>query len=194
MTRLYQATFITIGCIGVINFIVHTFIMMFLLRIRVLRQKKSNQLLVNINIGHALVGITLFATIFDKSNILTYINYATYVYGNTALVLLTVDRCVMIRWPFRYQSLPKYVHYLFLMASPLTALAGLLIGIVNDNGTAKTAAVRVPAMRRAMIFTIFAWLSILFVSNLIVYLVLRKQRRAISVATVASTTNKRRAE
>ena len=186
MTPLYKETFLIMGCIGVINFIVHTSIMMFLLRIRVLRQKKSNQLLVNLNIGYALAGINLFATIFDKSNMLNYLTYASYAYGNAALVLLTIDRCVMIRWPFRYQSLPKYVQCFSLMASPATALVALFIGIFNDDGTASTVAMRVPAMRRAMIFTVSVFILVLFVSNLIVYLILRKQKQAISQATVAS--------
>ena len=125
---LNSITFAVLGGLGLINCTLHSFIMVFLVYVPALRQKKSNQLLININIGHAVNGFIVFLMIFSKANALTYISYAFSAHGNTSLVFLTIDRAILIRWPFRYQTLPFWIQILFLMASPSAAISSILIG------------------------------------------------------------------
>ena len=112
---LNSITYAVLGGLGLINCTLHSCIMVFLLYVPALRRKKSNQLLINISIGHIVGGFTLFLMIFSKANTLTYINYAFSAHGNISLVILTIDRAILIRWPFRYQTLPSWIQILFLM-------------------------------------------------------------------------------
>ena len=157
-----------------------------------LRQKKSNQLLNNHNIGHIVNGFTSFLMIFSKANALTYISYAFSAHGNILLVFLTIDRAILIRWPYRYQTLPSWIQILFLVASPSAAFSSILIGSLRDNGAKSTVALRIPLMRRALVLGISSFSLVLFLSNLVIWLVLQKQKRAIRLNEPSqATTNDR---
>ena len=172
------------GITGLIQFLVHAFIMIFLLSVPQLRQRKSNQLLININVGHALTGITLFVMIFIKSNSLTYINYSGYAQGNMALVMLTIDRCIMIRWPFRYQTLPNLFHVIFMVSSPIVASVILVNGVIlfphqpsDDN----------VFYMSLFVYVMIVVMVVLLATNALVYATVLKQKRLIKNTLVAST-------
>ena len=97
----------------------------------------------------------------------------------------------MIRWPYRYQTLPKCIQVFFLSASPLSALGMFILGFLKNNGTTKTVSIRIAEMRKTGVFNISLFSFALFVSNFIVYMVLRKQKRAIRASEISSTQNNR---
>ena len=147
-----------------------------------MRQKKSNQLLININVGHALTGMTYFIDLFLNSNALTYFNYAGYVLGHMALVFLTIDRCILICWPFHYQRLPKVFHVFLMLSSPITSLSVLLHGLINFDS--------VPALQNSLamkgaIYGILVDNILLLFSNSIVYWTVQKQKNAIQALCVS---------
>ena len=175
------------GIICLFSFLIHFFIMVFLIRIRVLRQKKSNQLLININLGHMISGISLFLMNFTYSSVLSHVNYAFYSHGNVAMVILTIDRCIMIRWPYRYQALPAWVQIIFLATSPCTAVVSISVGLLSGR-------IEQPAMgdswyRQTLLFGISTYSITLFVVNSIVYLVIRKQKRSIRAGQIGQELN-----
>ena len=175
------------GSVGLLVFVAHTLILTLLLWFPNLRQKKFNQLLVNLNIGHAVTGGTLFAGIFyPRSNMLTYINYAGYAHGNMSLTMLTVDCCIMIRRPFLYQTLPAMFHVALLVTSPLVALSILVDALVNR--------LHVPSHgdRFTMTFIVYAIITltvVLLTLNTLVYLTLLKQKKLIRSNHVVAVGN-----
>ena len=170
------------GCIGLIVFFVHIIILSLLLWYPNLRQKKSNQLLININIGHAITGSTLFATIFyPHSNLLTYINYAGYAHGNVSLTMLTVDRCFMIRRPFLYQTLPAAFHVALLVTSPVVALSIFTEAVVNRLHVASD---KDRFTMTLFVYAIIIVTIVLLTLNTLVYLTLLKQKKLIKSCQV----------
>ena len=107
------------------------------------------------------------------------------------MVILTIDRCIMIRWPFRYQTLPTWVQIHFLAASPLSAVVAMLIGFLSESKG--QFAMENPLLRKAMLFGIsLLWIA-LFVANSIVHLAVYKQKNAIRAVQVGQESSEDRA-
>ena len=170
------------GIIGLTEFFIHSFILIFLLSIRQLRGQKSNQLIININIGHAVTGVTLFITWFSLTSIVTHVTFVGVTLGNVALVMLTVDRCIMIRWPFRYQTLPKLFHFTLMTFPPLTVIGTFIQGILTKRNIR---ADKDPEAMKYFVFGMSFLILVLLISNSIVYWTLIKQKRAIKSCQVS---------
>ena len=173
------------GTIGLLVCVIHLLIISFLLWFPSLRQKNSNRLFMNLNIGHVVTGLTLFIVVFcPDSNLLTYINYAGYAHGNISLVMLTLDRCFMIRRPFLYQTLPYAYHVALLVTSPIVALSIFIEALVNRLHT--------PSHLDRFTMTLFVYAIIavtifLLALNTLVYMTLLKQKRLIRSCLVPTS-------
>jgi len=98
-------------CIVIIYFIIISSI----LTCKKLRRIKTNQLILSLGIGHCIYGMVNFSGVWFHIQ-LGKIAYIGYNYANVAIVMLTIDRCVMICWPFRYETMHVGIH-VFLMSS-----------------------------------------------------------------------------
>ena len=166
------------SCLSCIYGIVHVLISILIFTCRRIREKKSNQLLLNMSIGYAFCGFSNLAGVMlpflDTS--ISIITFAGYSYSNVALVFLTIDRCLYIRWPFRYNSFPRVLHVFFIACSPASAAYTIYKALAVENNSHVTDDVN--AMR-TFIFGIATIMIILLSTNSLVFCTLRSQRRKI---------------
>ena len=163
------------------TFLIHALIFTVLLCTPSLRCKKANQLLMTLNVAHALTSIFSLTRVlyFDRPypGLLSYVVFGGYCQGNIALVVLTVDRCIMIRWPFRYQALPRWFHVGMIGVSPAIFVTIFTTAVSTQLATRP---VRESDMYiHTVVYGITIFTVILLLSNSLVYVTLLKQRRSI---------------
>jgi len=165
--------------------ICHFCIIILILTCKRIREKKSNQLLLNLSTGHALCGFTSLTGCFlpFSHQSMDGIIFASYIYSNTSLAMLTIDRCIYIKWPFRYNSLPTLLHVSFMACSPLNA--GFVIYKALDNDNNLHVSEDVESMR-VFIFGIGALMALLLSANSLVFCTLQGQKRKIKSLRVAT--------
>ena len=115
---------------GLIVSIICVVVIFFIIKIKKIRTKKSNQLLLNLCVGHLFTGIAHFYGIFTLQPVGKYVN-SGHIYSTFALVFLSIDRFIFIRHPFRYNTVKAYhrVHIGFMLSSPLIYIILSLIHI-----------------------------------------------------------------
>jgi len=150
-------------CIVIVYFIVISSI----LTCKKLRVTKTNQLILNLGIGHCIYGmVNAFGIWFDFK--LSKIAFIGYNYANVAIVMLTIDRCLMIRWPFQYETMHVGIHVFLMSSSPqLTnaVMAGLQNNVVQDNSSMKV-----------LIYGISILMVCLSIPNILIFITLQKQK------------------
>ena len=164
------------------TFLVHCFIFTILLLTPSLRRKRSNQLLMTLNIAHVLSSILVLARVlyFEQPlpGLLSYAIFSAYSQSNVALVVLTVDRSIMIRWPFRYQTLPGWFHCVLMVVSPTT------FGSVFTTAKVLRLYEKPPResdiYQHTVVYGIIILTAILLLANSFVYMTVLKQRRSIT--------------
>lgn len=165
-----------IGMLGLLYVIQHIFIFIVILWSRKLRQNKTNQILLNLNAAYIITGLANFIPIVISMH-LAFLQFPGYVYSNTSLFVLSIDRVIFIKWPFHYQRLDWKVHSFFLLLTPISFLAPLTGTIIS--GSYNMQVVRNEAAVRVKIFGTVAVIFTLGISNILIYLVLRGHQKAI---------------
>ena len=160
---------------GLFMFLLYIFIIFVLLSSPRLRRKKSNQLLMNLSIGHLMTGLSHFAGMWTTFHVSRFVFLGVF-YANISLVTLTIDRCIYIRFPFRYQLLNRGVHVLFMTVSPVLCIVLLFaysLDGLNNPANAGTVA-KIPFLSSLVVTT-----GMLFIPNLVVFRIVRRQRMTI---------------
>lgn len=159
--------------LGFIVSVICVIVILFIGWFKNLRKKKANQLLLNLCIGHLLTGTAHFCRILSFPSATKFV-FSGYMYSTIALVLLSFDRFIFIRHPFRYYT-RRYnrAHTVFMLFSPLVYciyfVDSFISVIMNDK--AKLAG--------SFIFVFFTTITVLIFLNVSIYATICKQRRAI---------------
>ena len=90
-----------IAVFGLTYAIIHFMIAYIILLNKKLRRNLSNLLLLNLNVTYVFCGLVHFSDprLFSDG---LYIRSPAYFYLSSALWCLTIDRLILIRWPFHY--------------------------------------------------------------------------------------------
>ena len=171
---------------GLLTFTLHFLVVILIAATPSLRCKKSYQLLVNMSCGHTLSGVVIFIGAFKHSNVLSYIVYAGHALSNISMVMLTVDRCVLICWPFRYQSMHSCFHTFMMSVGPVIALLLLLGGVMKASNDSVATNEDVLAVK-GFLYGIPLFMLSLLTFNMIIYATVQKQKRAIKSLHIKST-------
>jgi len=134
--------------------------------------------------GYTLLGIGIFVGAFKHSNLLSYVMYSVSVLSTTSMVMLTVDRCVLICWPFRYQSLHPCFHVFFMSTGPVIALLLFLGNIMSVSGHSDKPVNENKLAVDGFLYGMPFFMLSLLISNILVYITLKKQKRAIKSLNV----------
>ena len=106
--------------IGLFIAIIYAIVITFIVNFKTLREKKSNQLLLNLCFGHLLAGLLHFSGLFTIFPVGALV-FSGYVYITISLLVISVDRFIFIRYPFRYKTEPfNQIHIGFMLASPFS--------------------------------------------------------------------------
>ena len=162
---------------GFFIFLIYTFIIVILLSSSRLRGKKSNQLLLNLSIGNMMTGAFHFVGMWTTFPIwrLVYVGIA---YASVSMIVLSIDRCIYIVLPLRYDLIHRGWQIGFILVSPIFAMIALVKHILL--GFDQEVTEDVPSTL-SFILIVFAMTTMLLVPNLIVFRILRRQRAQIKV-------------
>ena len=166
---------IIMSIMGFFIFLIYMFIIVILLSTARFRRKKSNQLLLNLGIGHVITGASHFTGMWTTFPIGKFV-FVGIMYANVSLIALSIDRCIYIVRPFRYSLLRRGWHVIFMLASPVTAIMMLTQHMISgfDEYVHKGALSKVP-------FIVYVFLTTvsLIGPNLVVFVIVRKQSTRI---------------
>merc|ERR1712100_273153 len=98
--------------------------------------------------------------------------------------MLTIDRCLFIRWPFRYHTIHASLHVVYLVTSPVVYVVILIQRLANGSAIP----VDDPVAMYAFIYTILVFNIVILVANGFVFKVLQRQKRAIRSVQAKGTT------
>ena len=168
-------TEMVLGGIGIAVFFLHAVIITLVLSCRDLRTNHSIRLLLNLCIGHMLTGLVYFLGIALNMEI-SVLLYITYIWAVLALLMLTLDRYIFIKWPFKYKIMHSSLHWIKFLLSPVIsgialvrrAQAGFFNNVFEEETSIKTS-----------IYGLGAIMLTLFVINLSLLCLLRRQQRRI---------------
>jgi len=175
-----RAEHITLAIIGFFISLLYMLIIFVLLSSARLREIKSNQLLLNLSIGHTLTGLSHFAGMWTTFRVGKVI-FVSIVYANISLTMLIVDRCIFILKPLHYQQLHQGWHMLFMAVSPVFALflLSLYFYLGIGNPIHKDTITTLP-----FIFFVFVITGLMFIPSLAMFRIVHKQRsRIVSLRT-----------
>lgn len=116
----YPTEELVMSVIGIAVFTICALLIAFIIKFKRLRERKYNQLLVNLSMGHLLTGLAYFYGIFSPKTAGPY-RLAGHTYSTVALIFLSIDRFIFIQYPFRYATsiACNRAHIGFMVASPL---------------------------------------------------------------------------
>ena len=159
--------------VGLTVLILCAVVIWFIVKFENLRKRKSNQLLLNLCMGHLLSGMAYVYGIFSISSIGRY-RLSGNMYNTLALVFLSIDRFIFIQYPYHYQTkLSNRVHIGFMLLSPLVYtvyfIDGLILQIKDEKET----------FAGSFAFVFFTSAAITLVLNISIYITVRKQRKQI---------------
>jgi len=142
-----------------------------------LRGKKSNQLLLNLSIGHMMTGACHFAGLWTIFPVGKFVFFGI-AYASVSLIVLSIDRCFYIVLPLRYYLIHRCWHITFMLISPAFAMMVLLQYILSgfEEYVHESALANIP-----FIVVVFVMSGLLLVPNLVVFRIVRKQRVQIEV-------------
>ena len=160
----------------IVGFVVSTIcvvVICLIVRFENLRKKKSNQLLVNLCVGHLLSGMVYVYGILSISPIGRY-RLAGNMYSTLALVFLSVDRFILIQYPYRYQTkIYNRIHVGFMLFSPLVYIVYFLDGLILQIENRKE------SFSGSFVFVFSTTVLIMFFLNISIYITICKQRKRI---------------
>jgi len=176
-----RAEHITLAIIGFFISLLYMLIIFVLLSSARLREIKSNQLLLNLSIGHTLTGLSHFAGMWTTFRVGKVV-FVAGVYAYLSLAVLTIDRCIYILKPFRYERLHRGWHILCMAISPVLAL--ILFAFYVHSGLNNP--VHLDTMSTLpFVFLIFLLIGLLLIPSFIVFRIARRQRNRIVSLRVA---------
>jgi len=180
-----RAEHIIMSIMGFFISLLYMLIIFVLLSNSRLRRKKSNQLLLNLCIGHLMTGISHFAGMWTLHHVSRFV-FTGVLYANVSLVMLTIDRCIYIRWPFRYQLMNRRMHVFFMATSPVLSFLLFLQYAVSGLNKSEygTSFIAIPFVAILATTT-----GLLFIPNLLVYRIARQQRADIQQSQHSSCKN-----
>ena len=159
--------------VGFVVSIICVVVICLIVRFENLRKKKSNQLLVNLCVGHLLSGMVYVYGILSISPIGRY-RLAGNMYSTLALVFLSVDRFILIQYPYRYQTkIYNRIHVGFMLFSPLVYIVYFLDGLVLQIENRKE------SFAGSFVFVFSTTVLIMFFLNISIYITICKQRKRI---------------
>ena len=168
--------------VGILVVLVHSPIMLLILTSSDLRTKRSNHLLLNLSLGHILTGLSNAIGPWTHLPWGTF-SFGGYCYANVCQLMLTIDRLLYIRFPFRYVFISPRLHVSFLLASPVA-----YISIIVYRLTRKTL-VAIEVDRVAMlsfIICVSVFMLLFMIPNTVLFAIVRKQHRAIVVTSTTT--------
>ena len=167
---------IIMSIMGFFIFLLYTIIIFVLLSSSRLREKKSNQLLLNLSIGHLMTGLSHFAGLWTTFRVGKLI-FVSIIYANISLTMLIVDRCIYILRPLRYQLLHRGWHVLFMSISPAfaSALLAQYCYLGFNDPIHKDSLTTYP-----FIFFVFVITGLMFIPSVVVFRIAHKQRSRIA--------------
>ena len=162
--------------IGLLIAIIYAVVITFIVNFKKLREKKSNQLLLDLCIGHLLAGMFHFYGLFTLAPVGKLV-FSGYVYSSISLLMLSMDRFIFIVYPFRYSSkLYDRIHIGFIFASPLSCM--IYLGRNFLTGFDK----RISGSSESMMSFPISFISVIVILlglNFTVYAIICKQRKLI---------------
>ena len=165
-----------IGVIGLSYAIQHIFIFLVILWSPKLRENKTNQILLNLNVAYVITGLANFIPIVISAH-LAFLQFPGYVYINTSLAVLSIDRVIFIKWPFYYQRFDWKFQFMLLLLMPISFVAPVTGTIIS--GSYNTQVVRNETAIRVKIFGTIAVMLTHGISNILIYFVLRGHKKAM---------------
>ena len=162
--------------IGLAVCLISTLLITFVIKFKKLREKKSNQLLLNLCMGHLLTGLTYFVGMFPNFHTGPF-KLAGHVYTTAALIFISIDRFTFIKYPFRYSTSEacKSAHIGFMVTSPLV----YAVYFADALHSKVTGGKRDEYLNGSFVYIFFTAVTILFVLNLSIYITMRKQQKII---------------
>ena len=159
--------------VGFVVSIICVVVICLIVRFENLRKKKSNQLLVNLCVGHLLSGMVYVYGIVSISPIGRY-RLAGNMYSTLALVFLSVDRFILIQYPYQYQTkIYNRIHVGFMLFSPLVYIVYFLDGLILQIENRKE------SFAGSFVFVFSTTVLIMFFLNISIYITICKQRKRI---------------
>ena len=162
--------------IGLFIAIIYAIVITFIVNFKSLREKHSNQLLLNLCIGHFIAGLFHFYGFFTLTPVGKLV-FSGYVYSTISLLVLSIDRFISIRFPFRYKTTPfNRIHIGYMLASPLCFIiylgSCLLTGFDEKISRSSESMMSFP-------ISFVAIVVILLFLNFTIYAIICKQRKSI---------------
>lgn len=171
--------------VGLLVAIIYAVVIAFIAKYKNLREKKSNQLLLNLSIGHFLAGFFHFYGLFTLNPVRTYV-LSSYVYSIAALLFLSVDRLFFIQYPFWYNNpTSNPIHIGFMLASPIAGGAYLIRKLSSAPKRHQDVSFT-PKQMLSFIVSFLGTITILLILNFIVFAIIRKQRKRICFQNTSS--------
>ena len=161
--------------LGIPLFIICAVVISLIINSKRLREKKSNQLLLNLCIGHLLTGLACFYGWFSVFQVGKFV-FAGQMYSTVALICLSIDRYIFIRQPFRYDTVKAYnrVHIIFMVFSPLVYMIYFYDGVHSEIYRSRKG-----NFALTYICIYFVTVVVLFFLNISTYITACKQRKTI---------------
>ena len=165
---------------GFFIFLLYILIIFLLLSSSRLREMKSNQLLLNLSIGHMITGVSHFAGMWTLFRVGKFV-FVGGMYANISLIVLTIDRCIYILKPLHYKLMHPGWHILFMTISPLFALTlfGLYVHTGLNNPVHLDEISTLP-----FIFFLSVMTVLLFIPSFVVFRIVRRQRSRIASCNI----------
>ncbi|XP_057316878.1 tachykinin-like peptides receptor 86C [Hydractinia symbiolongicarpus] len=182
--ELYKivAAIVDITCI-----LLHGCLITVVLKTKKIRKVRSNQLLINLCIGHWL--IAFFDVFGHFVRHFSWIEYSMYVLMISSLYVLTTDRFVSIKFPMKYQNMNICLHLMWMSCSWIIAILFVIISYLKKDRPKTTADDKNTMMLflSAIMFTIVS----MTIMNSIIFAVVRRQTRAIASLQVQANQERR---
>ncbi|XP_057314914.1 uncharacterized protein LOC130656112 [Hydractinia symbiolongicarpus] len=162
--------------VDVICILLHGCLITVVLKTKKLRKVRSNQLLINLCIGHWL--IAFFGVFGHFVRHFSWIEYSMYVLMISSLYVLTTDRFVSIKFPMKYQNMNICLHLIWMSCSWIFAILFVIISYLKKDRPTTPGDDKNTMMLflSAIMFTIVS----MTIMNSIIFVAVRRQTRAIA--------------
>ena len=135
--ELHGTSRIVLLCMAIIIVLLNSISVIIICSIKKERKKRSDQLLVNLLLCHALIGLISVSEstvewVTKKNRQPSHIVAAGGIQSVCALIVLTIDRYVCIKHPFIHSRLPNWLNYLMITFTWLIGLSIITFQIQND--------------------------------------------------------------
>lgn len=125
--------------VGLTVSIICAVVIFFIIKFKNLREKRSNQLVLNLCIGHCLTGLAHFYGLFSTASTATRFIFSGYTYSTIALIFVSLDRFIYIRYPYRYEwKVFTRAHIGIMIVNPSVYVIYFVAGVISVIRKEKT--------------------------------------------------------